>query len=283
MHQRHLALALNGTYLATPATAQITYPTKEASPVFPHTAVYTTTLTHAQNTSPQAATTAIVTFIEPRKVRWPFDGWPPNDGNPVTGTATSHLSAVQPNDAMSTWSETAEIVWTPLGNNPQDVKSTVAPPPPQRLKATLTAVYIDYSHYTMAVFGPWPRVRYDFSSKIRETVVEEAGTAYAVTIIRTGYADIEVTATVEFSDGSHHSSYRGRDYIVCEDEDYGAGYRVSGAAGIRDGVESSEMRWMCRKAAGSGRLRCPQVAIALLCIASVAACHVFADLSRQEF
>ncbi|KAK5659416.1 hypothetical protein OQA88_617 [Cercophora sp. LCS_1] len=204
MH-RQLVLTTAAAYLAALATAQFfTYPTKGASPVLPHTAVYTTTLVgDARNNPPQdAITTVVVTLIEPRVVRWPFEGWPPEDGTPVTGTAISRFSAAQ--QARSTWSETAQIVWMLTGNNGllhNDADETAAAAQDPKAVA-VTAVYTDYSDFTTTVAAPWaPRVKSVYSSTVRETVVERVGTGYPATIIRTGYTNIVVTVTGTVIDG----------------------------------------------------------------------------------
>jgi len=197
MHQRlrDLALVLNAAaYLPTPATAQfVTGPLEPATPALPHTAVYTTTL--AQSNSPQAITTAVVTLIVPRDVGRP------NNGSLVTGTAISHFSAAQQNGALSTWSETAELAWTIVGNNPPEDAKDAPLPLPQRAETTLTAAYTDYQHYSVGLYGAWLVMHYDFSSTIRETIVEAVGAAYPATIVRTGYTDIKVEATIAVKDG----------------------------------------------------------------------------------
>lgn len=188
MHQRHLALVLNAAaYLAAPATAQfVTGPIEPATPALPHTAVYTTTVAQ-RNNPPQPTATVVVTLIVPRDVGRP------NNGSLVTGTAISHFSAAQQNGALSTWSETAELVWTTAENNP--------PIDANNARTTLAAAYTDYKHYSLGLYGAWSIVHYNFLSTIRETIVEAVGPAYPATIIHTGYTDIKVALTLEFENG----------------------------------------------------------------------------------
>jgi hypothetical protein len=189
MHPPNLAAFLSAAvFLAAPATAQAVYGISERiAPFTPlHTAVYTTTL--AQKQSPRVITTVVVTLIVPRDVGWP------NAATPVTGTAISHFSAVQPGGAAATWAETAELVWTLAGNGQQEANTAVAQAAPSA-KATLAAVYTDYSHYTTEMYGAWSQARFDYVSTYRETIVEEIGANYPATMIQTGHTTIEITVT----------------------------------------------------------------------------------------
>jgi len=196
MHRKQLALALQAaTYFAVSTTAQfVRGPLEPPSPALPHTAVYTTTL--SQDDSTQAKATVIVTVIVPRDVGHP------NNGSLATGTAISHFSTAQKSGAASTWSETVELVWRTLTEtdkapDPKDAGPTQGEP----ARSTLTAVYTDYQHSYVGLYGAWSVVHYDLSSTIRETIVEVVGPEYPRTVVRTGYTDIKVAQTIAVKDG----------------------------------------------------------------------------------
>ncbi|KAK5656103.1 hypothetical protein OQA88_5242 [Cercophora sp. LCS_1] len=189
MRPPNLAAFLSAAaFLAAPATAQaISGISERIAPFTPlHTAIYTATL--AQKQSPQVTTTVVVTLLVPRDVGWP------NGATPVTGTAVSHFSAARPGGVAATWAETAEIVWTLAGNGQQEANTSVAQAAPNT-KATLAAVYTDYSHYTTEMYGAWSQARFDYVSTYRETIVEEIGANYPATMIQTGHTTIEITVT----------------------------------------------------------------------------------------
>lgn len=189
MHLPNVAVLLSAAaLLAAPATAQAVYGISERiAPFTPlHTVVYTTTL--AQKQSPHAITAVVVTLFVPRDVGWL------NAGTAVTGTAISHFSAAQPNGGATTWTETAELFWTLAGNSQQEANTAVGQAAASA-KATLAAVYTDYSHYTTEMYGAWSQARFDYVSTYRETIVEEIGANYPATMIQTGHTTIEVTVT----------------------------------------------------------------------------------------
>lgn len=182
MRPPQLTLILNATpCLASAATAQLSTSTSPQ-----HTAIYTTTL--ANNASPHAVATVIVTLLMPREQ----PGYP-KDGAQVTGTAVSQFSATQANGAVSTWTAAAELLWTLSGNVPLGVDSTI-PPPPEGAKTTLTSVYTTTDYHVSDIYGMWiSRARYEWFTTLRVTLVEAVGTAYPATIIRTGYTHVDAT------------------------------------------------------------------------------------------
>lgn len=161
------------------ATASLTFPATAQQ----HTAIYTTTL--ANNDTPHVITTVIVTLLMPRE----YPNYP-KDGAPLTGTAISHFTAGAP---PSTWSTTAELVWTLSGNAPLGVGST-NPAPTEVADTTLTSVYTTTEYHTSDIRGVFiSRQTYEWFSTFRVTLVEAVGTAYPATIVRTGYTHLEAT------------------------------------------------------------------------------------------
>lgn len=198
MRPGHVGPALGAAaYLAALAVGQfVRGPLEPATPALPHTAIFTTTV--AQNEFPQAIATVTVTLVVPRDVGHPTS----NNGSTLTGTAISHFSAVQKNGGMSTWYETAELLWTTAAGDSSPLATKDALPPQQeRAETTLTAVYTDYQHYSVGLYGAWWVAHYEFSSTIRETIVEVVVEAYPATIVRTGYTDVKVVATVATEGG----------------------------------------------------------------------------------
>lgn len=225
MHYIHLARALalkaaaGAGYLAIPATAQfVRGPIEPATPALPHTAVYTTiatTTVDPQNKSPrqqqqqqqqrqEIIATVVVTLIVPRDVGVQSPNSDSMSLSLVTGMAIAHFSAAGA-VSTTTWSETAELLWSTTiisaAGNDHSNKNIPAPKDTGAGTTTLTASYTDYQHYSVGLYGAWSVVHYDFLSTIRETVIEVVESSYPATVLRTGYTDIKIAATIAMENG----------------------------------------------------------------------------------
>jgi len=178
MAPRFAAFFLSITaYFGAQATAQLITSTTSAPPEPQHTAIYTITLGNFE-----AITTVIVTLLMPRH----HTGFP-KDGTPVTGTAISQLSAVQPGGGMSTWSETAELYWTLTGNSDPRWPNTKRPRLSLDTTTVLQSSYIENSFSTTDYYDSQGiHMRYVYTRLQEVELAEGVGPKYPATIVRQG-------------------------------------------------------------------------------------------------
>jgi hypothetical protein len=175
----------------------------DTNPIPFHTAIYTTVLKstadgadgQATNLQREWITTAVVTVMMPREE--PL--WPKNGGL-VLGTGISSMdityqaTPAQAGPLTSSWktATTEMLTWTLSGN--ADTVSPRITAAPQAIALTLTSIFTTTTHviseYKFDFVG---RLRDEWFTTSRITLVEVVGTAYPTSITRTGYTNVDMT------------------------------------------------------------------------------------------